>query len=182
MIKVSNAGTLCPAEQRSWHPQRKGFTLLEIIVVVVILMIAAVMTVPLMSSGAGTKTLAAAQMVAADLEYARSMAFTRGHIYRVTFDTGAGRYQVEDQDGVVVAHPVNRGSSYIVKFAGGRLDGGRIDSVSFDGTVQVRFDALGSPYNGHGTPLNSGVVTLQAGSHSQTVHIEPVTGLITVDD
>jgi prepilin-type N-terminal cleavage/methylation domain-containing protein len=182
MIKVPNAETVCPAEPWSWNPRRKGFSLLEIIVVVVILMIAAVMTVPLMSSGAGTKTLAAAQMVAADLEYARSMAFTRGHVYRVTFDAGAGRYQVEDPNGAVVLHPVNQGSSYIVELGGGRLDGVQISSVSFDGTAQVRFDALGSPYNGHGTPLNSGVITLQAGSHSQTIHIEPVTGLITIDD
>jgi hypothetical protein len=134
-----------------------------------------------MSSGVGSKTLAAAQMIVGDLEYARSLAFTRGHVYRVAFDTGAGQYQVEDQDGTVITHPVNHGS-YVVSVAGGRLEGVEIADVDFDGTSEVRFDALGSPYSGSGNPLNAGVITLQAGSHTQTIHIEPVTGLIRIDE
>ena len=118
--------------------------------VVVILAIAAVMVVPMMSSGAGTKVLAAAQMVAADLEYAKSMAITRGRFYRVTFDSAGQSYQVEDPDGTVIAHPVNKGLNYVFDFDGGRLDGVQIDSADFDGTAQVRFDSLGSPYNGDG--------------------------------
>jgi type II secretion system protein H len=163
-------------------PWREGFTLLEIIVVVVIMAIAAAMVVPMMSSGAETKVLAAAQMMAADMEYAKSMAITRGRFYQVTFDVAGEAYQLEDQDGTVIAHPVNKGFDYVFDFDGSRLDGVEIDSADFDGTTQVRFDSLGSPYNGDGTPLNSGVITLQAGAWTQTIRVEPVTGIITIDD
>jgi type II secretion system protein H len=164
------------------RPGQGGFTLLEIIVVLLILAIAAAMVVPMMSSGAETQVLAAAQMVAADLEYAKSMAITRGRFYRVSFDSTEQNYQLEDQDGAVIAHPVNKGFNYEIDFDSGRLDGVQINSVDFDGTTQVRFDSLGSPYNGDGSPLNSGVITLQAGTWTQTIRVEPVTGVITIDD
>ena len=166
------------------RPWREGFTLLEIIVVVVILAIAAAMVVPMMSSGAQTKVLAAAQMLAADMEYAKSMAITRGRVYRVTFDEAGESYQLEDQDGAVLAHPVNKGFNYVFDFDGSRLDGVQIEGADFDGTTmtQVRFDSLGSPYNGDGDPLNSGVITLRAGAWTQTIRVEPVTGIITLDD
>jgi prepilin-type N-terminal cleavage/methylation domain-containing protein len=163
-------------------PWREGFTLLEIMVVVVILAIAAAMVVPMMSSGAGTKVLAAAQMLAADLEYAKSMAISRGGRYRVAFDVGANAYQVEDPNGDVIDHPVIKGNSYVFDFDGSPLDGVHIESADFDGTTEVQFDSLGSPYNGGGAPLNSGVITLQAGAMTQTIRVEPVTGFITVDD
>jgi prepilin-type N-terminal cleavage/methylation domain-containing protein len=182
MFKVTSRRSVRPATRWGWSCHRRGFTLLEIMMVVLILAIAAAMAVPLMSSGAATKASAAAQMVAADLEYARSMAFTRGHVYRVTFDAGAESYQVQDQDGAVIAHPVNQGSTYHVQFGTGQLTGVQIVSANFDGTHQVRFDALGSPYNGNGTPLNSGVIILQGGSTTQTIRVEPVTGVIRIDD
>jgi len=159
---------------------RGGFTVLEIIVVVVILAIAAAMVVPMISSGETTKVLAAAQRVAADLEYAKSMAITSGCYYRVAFDTAAGSYQLEGQNGAVIAHPVNAGTNYVVSFNGGQLDGVQIVSANFDGTHEVRFDGLGSPYNGSGNHLTSGVITLQGGALTQTIRVEPVTGVITI--
>ena len=166
------------------HPS--GFTLIEIIVVVVILAIAAAMVVPMMSSGSATKTLAAAQMVAADLEYAKSMAVSRGRPYGVTFDADAERYQVEEGNQVthiwtVIDHPVNKGFDYVTNFNEGRLDGVQIVSTDFDGTNQVRFDHLGSPHDGDDNPLNSGVITLRADSFTQTIRVTPVTGVITIE-
>ena len=160
---------------------RDGFTLLEIIVVVVILAIAAVMVVPMMSSGAATKVLAAAQRVAADLDYAKSMAITHGCVYRVAF-ISTKQYQLEDQNGAVVAHPVNAGTHYVVDLAGGAMDGVEITSTSFDGTHEVRFDSLGSPYNGSGNHLTSGVITLHGGDCQQTIRVKPMTGVITIGD
>ena len=57
-----------------------------------------------------------------------------------------------------------------------------IEDVNFDTTGEVKFDYLGSPYNGANNPLNSGVISLRAGQITVTVNIEPVTGFISIVD
>lgn len=163
---------------------RRGFTLIEMLIVVVIIAIAAAIAVPMMSSASSMQVRAAASMVAADLEYAKSMAISRGQSYSVVFDEANETYQIEDQSGTVIPHPVKKGFNYVVDFPNdGRLDRVVIVDADFDGDVTntVSFDYLGSPYNGSGTPLNSGVITLQAASVTKTVHVEPVTGFISVN-
>ena len=168
--------------RRVTTPGPRGFTLLEILVVVVILAIAAAMAVPMLSAGGATKLQAAAEMVAADLEYAKSMAISRGGRYRVTFDVAGNAYQVEDPNGAVIDHPITKGSPYVVDFDGGRLSGVEIASADFDGTAGVQFDSLGSPYRATEEALDSGVLTLRIGDRTETVHVEPVTGMITIGD
>lgn len=159
----------------------RGFTLIEIVIVVVILAIAAVTVVPMMSSAGSVQIRSATNALAADLEYAKSMAISRGQYYSVVFDTSAESYQIEDQSHSVIPHPVKKGFNYVVSFGPGttlnRVD---LASADFDSTSEVKFDYLGSPRNGAGTPLNSGTVTLQAGSTTNTVSVEPVTGYISI--
>jgi type II secretion system protein H len=165
------------------HAPGGGFTLLEVMLVIVIIGIAAAVVVPMMSSAGSMQGRAAANMVAADLEYAKSMAISRGQYYSVVFNTTTESYQLQDQAGNVIPHPVKKGFPYVVDFRNdGRLDQVDIVSAAFDGTNKVTFDYLGSPYNGTGGPLNSGVVTLQAGGMTKTVSVEPVTGFITVSN
>jgi prepilin-type N-terminal cleavage/methylation domain-containing protein len=163
---------------------RRGFTLIELMVVIVILAIAAAVVVPMASSAGSMQLRAAANMVAADLEYAKSMAISRGQMYSVVFYKTTETYQVVDQQtGIVIPHPVKKGFNYIVDFrSDGRLSQVDIADVSFDLSSGVIFDYLGSPYNGGGAPLNNGVVTLQAGGVTKTVRVEPVTGFITISN
>ena len=63
-----------------------GFTLVEILIVVSILAIAAMIAIPMMSSAGSMQIRSAANMIAADLEYAKSMAISRQKIYTVVFD------------------------------------------------------------------------------------------------
>ena len=83
-----------------------GFTMVEIIIVVVIIAIAALAAVPMMSSAASIQIRSAANMIAADLEYAKSMAISRGQNFSVEFDENTESYSIEDQDSVVIQHPV----------------------------------------------------------------------------
>ncbi len=161
----------------------RGFTLLEVMVVVVILAIAAGMAVPMLSAGGATRLQAAAEMVAADLDYVKSMAISRGVQYRMTFDVAGNAYQVEDPNGVI-GHPINKGQPFVFDFDDGRLSGVQITSADFDGAGQneVAFDSIGSPYNAAGAPLDSGVLTLRMGDWTRTVRVEPVTGVISVGD
>jgi Tfp pilus assembly protein FimT len=160
--------------------------MIELLIVVAILAIAAAIAVP-MASSAGTMQLrAAVTMVAADLEYAKSMSISRGQRYAVEFDIGNKRYCVEpvenlskswDDPDKIIYHPVKKGFKFIVNFqSDGRLGQVEITNVTFDGTPPaVSFDLLGSPDNG-------GVITLQAGGITRTVNVEPVTGYISVSN
>jgi prepilin-type N-terminal cleavage/methylation domain-containing protein len=154
----------------------RGFTLVEIMIVVVIIVIAAMTVVPMFSSAASIQIGSAANVIAADLEYAKSMAISRGQDFSVVFDKTSERYQIEDQDGAVIAHPVKKGFDYVVDFLNDRRLGKvNIDDVDFASTSEVKFDCLGSPDNG-------GVVSLEASGITMTVTVEPVTGFISISE
>lgn len=158
-----------------------GFTLIEIIIVVVILALTGMMIVPMINSAGSVQLGTAANVIAADMEYAKSMAISRGQFYSVEFDKTTESYRIKDQAGAVISHPVKKGFDYIVDFKNdGRLNKVDISDVSFNGTSEIKFDYLGSPYDGDDSALNSGVVTLQSGDSTITVVVEPVTGLITI--
>jgi len=153
-----------------------GFTLIEILVVVAVLMIAAVMVVPMMSSAGSVQLRSAANMLAADLEFAKSVSITTGQNHTVVFDSVAERYSIENASGDVIAHPVKKGFNYSMDFTSEqRLNRVTINSVDFNSASQVQFDCLGSPDNG-------GTVILEADGETLTVNVEPVTGFISILD
>lgn len=159
----------------------RGFTLVELLIVIAIISIAALTAIPMMSSAASMQIRSAANMLTADLEYAKSMAISRAQYFSVIFDASADSYRIEDQYGNVLPHPVKKGFNYVIDFQNdGRLKKVDIVSVDFDTTSKVTFDYLGSPYNGSSTPLNNGVVNLQAGGTTTTITVEPVTGYVSI--
>jgi len=156
--------------------------MVEILIVVVIIAIAAMMAIPMMSSGGSMQIRSAANMIAADLEYAKSMAISRQKTYTVVFDESTESYQIEDANGII-NHPVKKGFSYEVNFSSdSRLSKVDIAAVDFDATDEVKFDYFGSPYAGDDSPLNSGAITLQADGTTMTINVEPVTGFISITD
>lgn len=168
------------------HPRpgaQAGFTLIELLIVLVILGFAAAIAVPMMSSAASMQLRAAGGKVAADLEYAKSMAISRGQRYSVVFNAANETYEIRDPNNTVIEHPVRKGHNFAVDFTSdGNLDRVDIVSANFDGNSTVKFDYLGSPFNQADGDLNSGVITLQAGGISRTVSVEPVTGFISVSN
>jgi prepilin-type N-terminal cleavage/methylation domain-containing protein len=159
---------------------RSGLTLLELMMVMAILAITAVGVIPIMSIGGQVQVYSAADRLAVDLSYARNLAITRGQFFGIRFDLSQETYQIEDANGQVITHPVTK-NAYQVAFAGdSRFSRVDIVQANFDGTIIVRFDYQGCPYNGSGNPLNSGMVTLTADSETRIVTIEPVTGVISV--
>jgi prepilin-type N-terminal cleavage/methylation domain-containing protein len=151
-----------------------GFTVVELLIVVVILSIVALTAIPMMSSAASIQIRSAANMIAADVEYARSMAISRGQNYRVVFDKNADSYQIVDLNGNVIQHPVKKGFTYVIDFRNdSRLSRVDITNASFNGLQTVEFDCLGSPVNG-------GTVNLQAGAVTSTISVEPVTGFVSI--
>jgi len=171
-----------PDAESGIRVQGRGFTVIEILIVVVIIGIAALIAVPMMSSAGSIQIRAAANMIAADLEYAKSMAISRGQNYSVVFDENAESYSIK-KDGSVIKHPVKKPFDYVINFqSDSRLNRVDIVDADFDATSEIKFDYLGSPYSGDGTPLNNGIITLQAAGITKTITVEPVTGYISITD
>jgi len=177
-LELSKAGISVPA-QNGRYRLRKGFTLVEILIVVVIISIAALVAVPMFSSAGSMQIRSAANIIAADLEYAKSMAITTGQNYSVVFDTNNETYKVvvvnqngEDKD---IVHPVTKKTKYEVNFKNdSRLN--RVDIVSAFGTSnRVTFDYMGSPVEG-----GSIVICSDDGAKADII-VTPVTGYISIN-
>jgi MSHA pilin protein MshC len=151
-----------------------GFTIVEILIIVVIIGIAALVAVPMMSSAASLQIRSAANMISADLEYARSMAISRGQNDSVVFDKDADSYRIVDPVGSTIQHPVKKGFPYVIDFQNeSRLNRVDISSAVFNADQTVVFDCLGSPDSG-------GTVIVQADGATKTITVEPVTGFISI--
>lgn len=171
--------------RRSDLPRSGGFTLVEIIIVVAVILIAAMLALPMFSSAGDMQARSAANMIMADIEYAKSMAIARGQNYSVVFNTANESYKIVDDNGATIAHPVKKGFNYVVSFStDGRLDKVDVTTVDFDpgSSATITFDYLGSPYSGTGTtsPLSSAQIILQAGGTSMTIQVEPITGYVSI--
>jgi len=153
----------------------RGFTIVELLIVVVILSIVALTAIPMMSSAASIQIRSAANIIAADIEYARSMAISRGQNHSIVFDTSADSYCIKNTTtGVIIKNPVTKGD-YVVSFkTESRLNRVDITNANFDGTQTVTFECLGSPVG------NGGSVNLQAGAVGATISVEPVTGFVSI--
>ena len=160
----------------------RAFTLIEVIMVVVIMAIGALLIVPMISSGADFQLRAAANIITADLDYAKSLAITNQDYYSIIFDAANESYELQDADSNVVADPVRASGTVAVSFANdSRFSQVDIETVSFDSTDTVIFDYLGAPYNGDSELLSSSAIVLKAGTQTVTITVAPVTGYVTIE-
>lgn len=163
-----------------------GFTLAEILVVVVIIAIAALIAIPSISSAADMQVRSAANMISADLDYARGLAITHQRPYSVVFTPASESYVIQDSTGTAIAHPVRPSETFSIALtANDNFRRVNLSAANFDGSGSnaITFNYLGCPFSGLDTtaPMNSGRVTLTAGDFTLYVDIEPMTGYVTVN-
>ena len=140
--------------------------------VLLIMGILAAVVVPNAMGTSDLHAVAAARMVATDLQYAQDTAITTQTPITVTFEPTLERYRLSNASGTLI-HPITR-QAYIVSFPS--LRGfGEVDvvSASFNGAASVTFDEIGTPDAG-------GTVVLRAGPRVYTLTVAAVTGTVTV--
>ena len=181
---------------------RRGFTLVEILMVVVILGIASAVIVPQIGTRSDLKARAAARMVVADLIYAQNMAIATQKMHYVKFDTANNRYAIYDVAPVLgtelpITQPVTKGN-YVVQF--GAAGGSKVAELAIDagGTVfngvglayrpsqTICFDELGTPYvfkTGvvpNTNEMFDGAVRVKSGTYTLTIGVQRYTGEISI--
>jgi len=167
--------------------RKRGFTLVEILMVVVIMGIVASIVIPQLGSRDDLKLAAAARTVMADLAYAQSRGISTQARQYVVFSNGAYALRALNASNVLttITHPINPGN-YTVNFDTGPLRGVSIASTSFNGQTSVAFDELGSPvaFNPTTQTLSAlsgpGTIQMQSGGLTMTITIEAYTGEMSV--
>ena len=146
----------------------RAFSLIELIIVLVI--VAAVSTIAIpryANSHARYRVESAARRIAADLTYTRSVARSTSSAAAVVFNLGTETYtipEVTPLDGGPGVYTVNLVAEPYLS---------TLDTANFGGTPIANFD-------GYGTPLNGGSVTVTAGGLTETIVLDADTGVAAV--
>ncbi len=176
-------------------PKRHGFTLIELLIVISIMAILGAIVLPSATPAVSQRLQAAAQVLASDLGYVRSLAVSNGSTYRVTIDSGNNRYVIEHSgtnasldtlppgpfwaaSDPSTQHIVDLDSLPMLSRGGIQLAGVATSMGTLIG--EVEFGPLGATTESDETKI---WFTAGTGSEQRSIAVlvNPVTGLATVD-
>ena len=178
-----------PSFKTGWvmkRHQKKGFTLIEILLVLIILGILSVAGISIFGHVADTKTEAAARMLASDIIYARSLARSRNAIFGIAFDTTTSSYTVHLFDPATntetpVTNPTTQTPMVVHVSQLPAFSGVTLSNANFGGTAKVRFLPQGTPQNGAGVNLvDQGSIIVSQAQVTRMVRIQPETGEVSL--
>jgi prepilin-type N-terminal cleavage/methylation domain-containing protein len=175
---------------------RAALSLIELLIVVSLLGILAAAVLPLINPGIASQLQTTAQIVAADLAYARNLAVTNASTYRLTFDIPENRYVLRHSGANTLLHalppsplrkpsdPPDRQTTDLDELprSGPRtLIAAAQLAPSRQSVRDVEFGALGQLTSGQPT-----IVYLAAGSGTSRrylpIHVEAITGMASIGD
>jgi prepilin-type N-terminal cleavage/methylation domain-containing protein len=172
---------------------RRGYTLIEVLIVVTILGLAGALLVPYLSSKGDFDTQAAVRALIADITFAQSDALANQGFRRVHFfDDGTGwclvRVAAEPFDPAVadyvydpLASNAERGSYIVNLQESQRFSSVRVQAVDLDGGKRaITFDELGGTVGAGGLPGTGGRIVLTSPQATYQVDVSPVTGKVRV--
>ncbi|TVQ61786.1 MAG: prepilin-type N-terminal cleavage/methylation domain-containing protein [Phycisphaerales bacterium] len=167
---------------------RRGYTLVEILVVVVVLGIAGSLVVPTMGQAGVLRSQAGVRTVVSDITFAQSDAIAAQERRAVLFDVPGNRYWIVTTDGGIldpinaIYDPFRAGRVYEVRLNDGNFGGTRIESV-VGGTntpFAIVFDEFGAPVDGPAStaPIPSATVLIDSEMNTYNITVNGMTGLI----
>ncbi|MBU1998634.1 MAG: GspH/FimT family protein [Candidatus Omnitrophota bacterium] len=126
--------------------RKKGFTIIEIVMVIVIIGILAAVAIPRFDTFYFVKLHGAVKKVIQDIRYAQQLAISSHESYNVSFSTASDTYSVTRvSDGSYAPDPFTRGN-LVVNFASDpEYSGIDIATANFGGSSVLTFDWKGRP-------------------------------------
>lgn len=166
---------------------RRGFSLIELIVVLIVTGILAAAAIPSVTGRSTTTSRAAARHLARDLSFCRARAMATGTTVWMRLVTSTSSYTVLAENptspgraGATALTDPATGRSFSQALASGDYPGVTLTTVSIGGGTQdeVGFDWLGRPKDQAEALLTSaGTISMSGGI---TITIQPGTGLVSI--
>lgn len=159
--------------------RRRGYTLIEVLVLVVIMGIAAALVIPSMGSTGVLRVQAAVRTVVSDVTAAQSDAVAFQQARAIVFYPDQNRYVTVAVPGSVIDPELNR--IWETAFVGADFGDSQLVSVDFSGGDILLFDEMGAPIvTPGGAPAPTGAVTIAGSGETFRIDIQGYTGRVTV--
>jgi prepilin-type N-terminal cleavage/methylation domain-containing protein len=164
------------------HMHRKGFTLIELVIVILVIGIMSLfVATDFINSVSLSKLEAARWRLKSDIGYAQALAVTQQVNHGIIFNPSAETYSLYRQDvGTIVTDPLTSSDFTVNYQTDPVLKGVEIESVNFGfpATERLEFNQLGVPSNGTSVLTNDGGVTLRYQGRTVSISVTKDTGSV----
>jgi prepilin-type N-terminal cleavage/methylation domain-containing protein len=160
---------------------RRGYTLIEVLVVISVLGIAGALVIPALGQTNVLRVQAAVRTVISDITLAQSDALARQTSRAVVFDVEHNKYAVLEVHGQTLNPETDTIKTTDLNISRIYYDT-RLVSAAFDGTNTIVFDELGGPVAGPGssTPGAGGSIVISGSGSQFRINVEAYTGRTSV--
>jgi prepilin-type N-terminal cleavage/methylation domain-containing protein len=166
---------------RTLQPQsRRGYTLVEVLIVVTVLGIAGAVAAPAFSQTGVLRVQASLRSIVADISEAQADALAMQQSRAVVFDAASTSYTIVRVPGTTVDAKVD--GIFTTHLGGSRYGDAKFDKISFNGGSTLIFDEMGSPVAaaGSSTPANEGSLEVTGSNQRFKIAVQPYTGRVVV--
>ncbi len=131
---------------------RKGYTILELIIVIVIAGIMAAVAIPKIGNVSKVDVYTAARIIKSDIRYAQQRAMSKFKTTTITFDANQDTYHITDTGGASIDKSLPSSSG-----------------AQFDATYTIVFDSTGAPDAAN-------TVVIRSGDQAESILVSGATG------